>query len=78
MEWLRFGAVAAAAGTAWATYAGLIGYLGGRAFEDNLSLGLVVGFGLAATVFVGAEGIRRIRRRSHRTQPVSFAGCATS
>lgn len=63
MAWVRFGLVAAGAALVWAAYAGSIGYLGGRAFEDNLLLGLAVGFGLAAGVFVAVEAARRTRRR---------------
>ena len=63
MRWLRFGTVAAAAGIAWAAYSGLIGYLGGRAFAGNLIWGLLLGFGIAATVFASVELARRIGRR---------------
>ena len=69
MAWLRFGLVAAAAALAWAAYAGSIGYLGGRAFEDDLVLGLAVGFGLAAAVFLAVEAGRRIRRARRAPGP---------
>lgn len=61
MRWMLFAAFAAAAGVAWAAYAALIGYLGGRAF-DNLGWGLLLGFGIAFGVYLLVEAARRIRR----------------
>lgn len=66
MRWVRFAAFAGAAGLAWASYAALLGYVGGRAFEDNLLWGLVLGFGVAAVTFLVVEGVRRVRARSRR------------
>jgi membrane protein DedA with SNARE-associated domain len=66
MWWLRFAAFAAAAAVSWAMYAALLGYIGGRAFEDNPLWGLLVGFGLAAATFVVVEVVRRARARRHR------------
>jgi membrane-associated protein len=63
MKWARFAKYAAAAGLAWASYAALIGYLGGKAFEDNPLWGLLLGFGIAAAVFVVVEVGRRARVR---------------
>jgi hypothetical protein len=62
MRWPLFAMFAALAGIAWASYAALVGYVGGRAFKENLLLGLLVGFAFAAAVFAVTEGIRRIRR----------------
>jgi len=64
MRWTRFAAFAAGAAIAWASYAGLVGYLGGRAFEERPLLGLALGFGIAAGVYVVVEGARRARRRA--------------
>jgi membrane-associated protein len=66
MRWARFAAFAAAAGIAWASYAALLGYLGGRAFENNPIWGLVLGFGVAAATFLVVEIVRRARARSRR------------
>jgi membrane-associated protein len=66
MRWVRFAAFAGAAGVAWASYAALVGYLGGRAFEDSPLWGLLVGFGVAALTFVVVEVVRRARSRSRR------------
>jgi membrane-associated protein len=63
MRRARFAVFAAAAGIAWASYAGLVGYLGGQAFEDNPLWGLLLGFGIAAAVYVAVEFGRRARAR---------------
>jgi membrane protein DedA with SNARE-associated domain len=70
MRWARFAAFAGAAGVAWASYAALVGYLGGRAFEDSPLWGLLVGFGVAALTFVVVEVVRRARARSRRAAVV--------
>jgi membrane-associated protein len=62
MRWIAFAAFAGAAGVAWASYAALVGYLGGRAFEDNVGWGLLLGFGVAAGIYVVIEAARRVRR----------------
>jgi membrane-associated protein len=63
MRWPRFAAYAGAAAVGWAVYAALLGYLGGRAFENNVLWGLLVGFGVAAATFVVVEVVRRARSR---------------
>jgi membrane-associated protein len=45
----------------WAVYAALLGYLGGRIFEDKPIYALLIAFGIAALVTVAVEGWRRIR-----------------
>jgi len=45
----------------WALYAALLGYLGGRIFEDKPIYALLIAFGIAALVTAAAEGWRRIR-----------------
>lgn len=64
MRWVRFAAFASAAAVVWASYAGLVGYLGGRAFDESPLLGLVLGFGIAAAVYAALEATRFFRRRS--------------
>jgi membrane-associated protein len=61
MWWPRFAGFDALAALAWASYAGLIGYLGGRTFEEKPFLALVLGFGLAFGVIALVEGARRLR-----------------
>jgi membrane protein DedA with SNARE-associated domain len=55
-----FDAIAAAS---WATYAALVGYLGGAAFEDEPLVGVVFGLGLALSFAGAVELVRRARRR---------------
>jgi len=45
----------------WATYAALLGYLGGRAFEDNHTLAFIVAFAAALGVTVLIEVVRHLR-----------------
>jgi len=47
----------------WASYGALLGYLGGRTFRDQPLLALLVAFGIAAAVGLGAELFRRLRKR---------------
>ncbi|HET7856315.1 MAG TPA: DedA family protein [Gaiellaceae bacterium] len=62
MRALIFAVYAGLAAIAWASYAALLGYFGGRTFEERPALALAVGFGLAATVAVLIEATRRLRR----------------
>ncbi|MCO8276832.1 VTT domain-containing protein [Actinoplanes sp. TRM 88003] len=55
----RFSGFAAVAAALWATYSGIIGYLGGAAFESNPAMGLVAGLGVALGVALLGELIRR-------------------
>lgn len=61
-DWRRFVAFDAAAAALWASYACLLGYFGGRAFENaawkGLLLALALGFGIAGAT----EGVRRLRK----------------
>jgi membrane-associated protein len=62
-EWRRFALLDAAAATAWALYAALLGYLGGRAFESQPWKGLLLALALALTVTGLTEVVRALRRR---------------
>ena len=71
LRWARFMMFDAIAAVIWAAQAGLAGYFGGRAFEDNPWLGLLVGAGLATLVVGSAEGWRRVRGwREKRRRPL--------
>ena len=59
----RFAGFGAAAAIAWGTYCGLVGYIGGHAFEDNPLKGLLLGIGIAAVVTLAAELVRHLRAR---------------
>ena len=67
LRWLRFERLALVAAVLWASYAALLGYVGGRAFEDDPLKALLVGFGLAAGVAVAVEAGRRLARAARRT-----------
>ena len=59
----RFVAATALAAVIWALYAFFIGRLGGRAFEDNPWIGLVIAFGASIAVSAVIEAIRRLLAR---------------
>jgi len=61
--WRRFAVFDAAAAVLWASYAALLGFFGGRAFEHAPWKGLLLAFGLALAVTAGTELVRRLRRR---------------
>lgn len=73
----RFVAFGAAAAIAWGTYCGLVGHIGGHAFEDNPLMGLLLGFGLAAALTGAAELVRHLRARPRRVpaDTAAAAGC---
>ncbi|WP_408619515.1 DedA family protein, partial [Jiangella endophytica] len=57
----------AIAALSWGAYSGMIGYVGGHAFEDNPLLGLGVGLGIALSITGLVELIRhRIAVRNKR------------
>jgi membrane-associated protein len=58
----RFVAVDAVAAVSWAAYGLLLGYFGGRFFEDHVWAALLHAFGVAAGLTLAVEGIRRVRR----------------
>jgi membrane protein DedA with SNARE-associated domain len=47
----------------WATYAALLGYVGGKTFEDNHTLAFFVAFALAMTATALIEIVRFVRSR---------------
>ena len=68
--WRRFAVFDAIAALIWALYASLLGYFGGRAFENEAWKGLVLAFGLAFAVTGGVEVVRwYLRRRRTASQP---------
>lgn len=78
MRWLRFATFAGVAAAAWASYAALTGYLGGRTFEDNPLWGLLLGFGVAAATFVLVELVRRARARTRGAVVIQASADETS
>src|SRR5918997_5432214 len=63
MPWRRFIAFDVAAGIVWASYAALLGYFGGKTFEEEPWKGLVLAFVIAFGVAALVEGVRWLRRR---------------
>jgi membrane protein DedA with SNARE-associated domain len=61
--WRRFLVFTAIGGTGWGLYAGLLGYLGGRTFEQDTWKALLLAFGIAGAVAVTVEVVRHFRRR---------------
>ncbi|MBD0317394.1 MAG: DedA family protein [Thermoleophilia bacterium] len=63
MPWRRFIAFDVAAGTVWASYAGLLGYFGGKTFEEEPWKGLILAFAIAFGVVAAVEMVRWLKRR---------------
>jgi membrane-associated protein len=63
MPWRRFAVADAVASLIWALYASLLGYFGGKAFEDQPWKGLLLALGIAFSVVGGVELVRWLRRR---------------
>ena len=61
--WRRFIVYDVAAGLLWATYAALLGYFGGKTFEDRPWLGLLIAFIVATGLGVLIEAVRHLRKR---------------
>jgi membrane-associated protein len=66
MSWRRFISFDVIAGVVWASYAALLGYFGGKAFENAAWKGLLLAFGIALAVTGGVEAARWLRRRRAR------------
>jgi membrane-associated protein len=65
----RFTGFAALAAVSWAAYCSLVGYIGGKAFEDNPLKGVILGIGLAVAMTVVVELVRHRLRRRVAPQP---------
>lgn len=63
--WRRFAVFDAIAALIWALYASLLGYAGGRVFENAAWKGLLVALGIAFAVAAGVEIVRWYLKR-HR------------
>jgi membrane-associated protein len=69
MRWPRFLVFSALAGIVWAAFAGLLGYGGGRSFEEQPYVALAAAFAIAAGLFVALELARRLHRRRSPAKP---------
>jgi membrane-associated protein len=63
MAWRRFISYDIPAGLLWASYAALLGYFGGKAFEEQPWKGFLVAFGVALGITGAIEFYRWLRRR---------------
>ncbi len=63
MSWRRFAAYDLLAAAIWACYAALLGYIGGRAFENEPLTAVLVALGAALALSGLYEAIRALRRR---------------
>jgi membrane protein DedA with SNARE-associated domain len=65
----RFSLFAGLAAVSWGLYCALVGYLGGKAFEDNPLKGVILGIGLALTLTLIVEVVRHRLRHRRKPQP---------
>lgn len=63
LSWRRFIRYDVVAGFIWATYAALLGYFGGKTFEENPVWGLLLAFAVATTLALLIEAVRHFRQR---------------
>ena len=67
LSWRRFIVYDVVAGLVWATYAALLGYFGGKTFENHPFWGLGLALGIALTAGLLVEAVRHLRARRRRT-----------
>jgi len=63
MPWTRFFRYDLVAAGLWATYATMLGYIGGKQFEDQPWKGILLGLGIAFTVAFTVEWVRNHRAK---------------
>ena len=63
MRWRRFLAFDVVAGLVWATYATMLGYVGGRTFEESPFKGFLLAFVVALGIAGAIEAYRWFRKR---------------
>jgi membrane-associated protein len=63
MRWRRFIAFDVGAGLMWASYAALLGYFGGKAFEEQPWKGFIVAFVVALAITGAIELYRWVKKR---------------
>ncbi len=61
--WRRFIVYDVVAGCIWASYAALLGYFGGKTFENHPFVGLLIALGVALSLGLLVEFIRHRRQR---------------
>ena len=68
LSWHRFFRYDVIAGVLWGTYAAMLGYIGGKQFEEQPWKGVLLGLGIAFVVAFGVEWLRH-RRAKRPTSP---------
>ena len=63
MTWRRFIVADVVAGVIWGSYAALLGYVGGKQFEDDPWKGLLLAFVVAVAIAFTVEAVRWLRNR---------------
>ena len=63
LPWHRFIRYDIVAGLVWGTYATMLGYIGGKQFEEQPWKGVLIGLAIAFAVAFGVEWIRKRRER---------------
>jgi membrane-associated protein len=66
MPWRRFLVADAIAATLWATYASMLGYIGGSSFAHNLWKPLLFALGMAFLLAAAGESYRRLQQHRGR------------
>ena len=61
--WRRFVVYDVVAGCIWASYAALLGYFGGKTFENHPFVGLLIALGVALSLGLLVEFVRHRRQR---------------
>jgi membrane-associated protein len=67
LSWRRFIVYDVIACTLWASYAALLGYFGGKTFEDHPFWGIALALGIALTLGFVVEAVRHLRQRRATT-----------
>lgn len=65
-RWRRFIVYDIVAGVLWGTYAALLGFFGGKTFEERPWLGLFLALGIALSLGLVIELVRHLRQRRNR------------
>ena len=63
VPWRKFLVFDAIAAAIWGSYTVLLGYIGGRSFEEEPWKGLLLAFGIAVAVTGVVEAVRHLRQR---------------
>ena len=66
LPWRRFIVYDVVAGLIWGTYGALLGYFGGKTFENHPLLGVLFALGIALTAAFVVEAVQHLRARRRR------------